>query len=628
MSAIFGIFNTDQSPIPEQLPNAMQRALDHWGPDEQKRLIRHNICFGQHMLANTPEAQYEDLPCQTESGLLFTAEARLDNREELCTQFGIPRAERAQVPDGALILRAYEKWGDACPDHLLGDWSFAIFDPAAQKLFLARDHLGNTALYYHQAANRFAFASSRRALLAIGAPRRLNELYLAQMLIAWPAYHGPQTIDCDIFRLPPSHAMTVTPQATRVWQYWHLENTPELRLPSFEEYVEGLLEVYREAVRCRLRSSRPIAVTLSGGLDSGSVTALAGAELRAQGQRLLAFTSVPQYDVSDTVGPNRFGDELALARATAAHCGNVDHYVVTGEDITPVEGVRQMVALTEEPGYAASNFYWILDLFRMAQIHGVGALLTGQGGNGTVSWVGKPEFRSPRLMLKRYGWREAVKKQLPIPLLRAVQQWRSRRMDFNHTAIHPDFARRLNLAWQRAAAIGRDLSLPDGARNVREWRQGLIQPASNIVGALWAEVGAAHNMDVRDPTLDRRVMTYAFSIPDPVFGDGQGADRRLIRAAMTSLLPDEVRLNRRRGRQAADIAFRLQKSANEVEHVLEDLQSGPVAEYLNLRRMRQAWVDVQQDPGPHSTHRAVTILLRGISAGIFLDNVYPAPAAD
>ena len=73
--------------------------------------------------------------------------------------------------------------------------------------------------------------------------------------------------------------MTVTPQGTRVWRYWRLEDTPELRLTSREEYVEGFLEVYDRAVRDRLRSHRPVGVTLSGGLDSGSVTALAARAL-------------------------------------------------------------------------------------------------------------------------------------------------------------------------------------------------------------------------------------------------------------------------------------------------------------------------------------------------------------
>ena len=92
-------------------------------------------------------------------------------------------------------------------------------------------------------------------------PRRLNELFLAKVLVSWPHHPGDQTIDRDINRLPPAHAMTVTPEQTAVWRYWRLEDTPELHLPTFDEYVAGFLEVYGAAVNGRLRSTRPMRST-------------------------------------------------------------------------------------------------------------------------------------------------------------------------------------------------------------------------------------------------------------------------------------------------------------------------------------------------------------------------------
>jgi asparagine synthase (glutamine-hydrolysing) len=207
----------------------------------------------------------------------------------------------------------------------LGDWSFAVWHPLERRLFLARDHYGVTALYYYQDAQRFAFASSRKALYTLGVPRRLDELYLAQVLMAWPAYHGERTIDLDICRLPPAHTLTVTPEGIHVRPYWRLEDTPELNLPTFQDYVDGFLEVYTEAVRCRLRSDRLIGATLSGGLDSGSVTALAAHELKHKGQRLMAFTAVPLYEAESFISSDqRFGDESQFAQATASHNKNVD----------------------------------------------------------------------------------------------------------------------------------------------------------------------------------------------------------------------------------------------------------------------------------------------------------------
>jgi asparagine synthase (glutamine-hydrolysing) len=119
---------------------------------------------------------------------------------------------------------------------IFGDWSFAACDQRARRLFLARDHCGNTALYYHSSPHVFAFASSRRALLALNlAPVELDELYLGQILVNWPAYHGERTIHKPVKRLPPSHTLAVTAEREGLRRYWLLENTPEMRRSGWNE---------------------------------------------------------------------------------------------------------------------------------------------------------------------------------------------------------------------------------------------------------------------------------------------------------------------------------------------------------------------------------------------------------
>jgi asparagine synthase (glutamine-hydrolysing) len=616
MSGIFGCLS--ESARPEKLA-ALDAALAHWGPDGGGLWHDAHCGLGQRLLFNTPEALHERLPRWVEDArLAITAEARLDNRPELCDFFAIPPAERPTTPDSDLILRAYLKWGEESPDHLLGDWSFAVWHPDERKLFLARDHHGNTSLVYWQQGERFAFASAPQALYAIGAPRRLNELYLAQVLISWPAYHGPQTIDLDIQRLPPAHAMTVTPQGTRVWRYWRLEDTPELRLPGRDDYVQGFLEIYDRAVRDRLRSYRPVGVTLSGGLDSGSVTVLAARELARQGKRLTAFTAVPLYDASQTVGPQRFGDETHFAAATAAHWANVDHILLDSAAVTPMQGIYRTLAIMPEPAHAAGNYFWITDLLDQAQAHGLGTLLTGQGGNATVSWIGAPELRS-RLAAFRGGWKEGVRRNLPLWALRPLMQWRARSQDWSGAAIHLDFARRVDLSQRRSAAMGNDIDLSESWRSPRDKRYAIIQPGAGRVGDLWAQQGAAAGLEVRDPTLDKRVMAYTIAVPDPMFDSPDGGDRWMMRAAMVGLLPDEVRLNRKRGRQSADLAGRLRASRDEVEAALAAVDTAPANAYVDVAKMRRAWAGVQREANALTTHRAGSILLRGLLAGLFLN---------
>ncbi len=616
MSGIFGCLNLN----PSRLLPSMEAAMLHWGPDGRGCWHDDACGLGQCLLFNTPEALHERLP-RWEDGarLAITAEARIDNRDELCDFFAIPHNDRATTPDSDLILRAYRKWGEACPDHLIGDWSFAVWHPDERKLFIARDHHGNTSLVYWQQGDHFAFASDPAALYAIGAPRRLNELYLAQVLISWPAYHGPQTIDLDIQRLPPAHAMTVTPQGTRTWRYWRLEDTPELRLSRREEYAAGFLAVYDRAVRDRLRSHRPVGVALSGGLDSGSVTALAARALGETGKRLTAFTAIPIYDTSGTVGPKRFGDETHFASATAAFWPNVDHHLLDSAGVTPIEGIRRVLAIMPEPAHAASNYFWIVDLLAQAKAHGLGTLLTGQGGNATVSWTGAPALRSRMAAFRNGGLKDGLRHNLPAWALRPVMTLRARNQQWTGAAIHPEFARRIGLAQRRIDAMRHDITLPESWRCPQDQRYAVIQPGTSRIGDLWARQCASAGLEVRDPTFDKRVTAYTLSLPDAIFDGPDGEDRHLMRAAMAGLLPDEVRLNTRRGRQSADLAGRLLASGEEVEASLSEVDMPRANTYLDLSKLRRAWADVCQEATAQSTHRAGTILLRGVMAGLYLN---------
>lgn len=617
MSGIFGIFNLNNEPVDEADLTKMAEAMAIWGPDGRSQITSGPVGLGQLMLYNTPEAHLEQLPRQTASGLLLTAEARIDNRPDLYRQLNIPQPDQDMMTDSQLIELAYEKWGEACPDRLIGDWSFAVWNPQTQRLFLARDHHGNTSVYYTQDANRFAFSSSREALLALGVPRRLNELYLAQVLISWSAYHGETSIDLDIKRLPPAHAMTITPEKMAVYQYWNLRDIPELRLPTFEAYVEGFLEVYTEAVEARLRSHAPVSTTLSGGLDSGSVTALAARALQAQGQRLPAYTSVPLYDVQNTVGPKRFGDETAFARETAVFHPNIDHHLLGAKNISPIEGVRRILAIRNEPGHAGANFYWIADMLQTAQQQGNGALLTGQGGNATISWTGAPELASALVMFQTEGWKAGLKQFMPLFLLRTLRRRRLRRNNWAGSAIHPDFARRINLVERQVSAIGTDESLPETYRQPRDMRYGMIKPGNSIIGTIWAEIGASYGLEVRDPTLDKRVLSYTIAVPDHFFVGQNRQDRRLIRAAMAGLLPDTVRLNQKRGQQAADLGKRLISTRDEVNQLLTDVAQSRATTYLDLAKLQAAWDAIQQETSQQNTQKGVTILLRGLNAAMF-----------
>jgi asparagine synthase (glutamine-hydrolysing) len=640
MSGICGRFNLDGEPVSPETLEAMMKAMAYWGPDGSGAWRQGPVGLGHLLLHNTPESVHERLPHRDEAAdLVISSRARLDNREELADALNVPHPERPAMPDSSLILKAYEKWGEDCPNRLLGDWCFAIWDGRRGQLFIARDHCGYTGLYYHHTARFFSFASSLKGLLALPeTPRRLNELRLAQILVSW-SEGGAPTCYQDIVRLPPAHALTVTPRGIRVWQYWFLEDTPRLRLASDQEYLDAFMDLYVQAIRCRLRSLRLVGVSLSGGLDSGSVAALAARELRAEGKMLLAFSSVPRFDPGGAVAPQRFGDETPFIEATSRHAGNIENIYLRAEAVSPLDGIRQGLSLHGEPGHAAGNYFWLVALCREARSRGIGTMLTGQGGNATVSWSGggylatlartgqwhllRRELHALQSTLRKPLWR-IIAGRVVKPLLAPYWSYRHRLLKFgqepwaDYSAINPEFARRLLLT---------DLMFKSGHNpdfafraDSRENRFAIIQPGRSILGSLCQEAGAGFGLEERDPTLDKRLLEFCLAIPNDQYAKG-GLERRLIRLAMEGLMPPQVLDNPRRGLQAADIGWRVRDSWQAVSRALDQVENSPNArQYLDVKKMQAILASLKTAVTRNNTEQTSTILLRGLMVGLFVIN--------
>jgi asparagine synthase (glutamine-hydrolysing) len=187
------------------------------------------------------------------------------------------------------------------------------------------------------------------------------------------------------------------------------------------------------------------------------------------------------------------------------------------------------------------------------------------------------------------------------------------------SAIRPEFARRLRLVdrWVEESAVQPSGRCPSFRRCQ------VILPTIAKTSALFAEMGAAAGLDIRDPTGDARLLALCLSIPDRIFIEpGTGLDRWVIREAMKGRLPDEVRLNRRRGMQAADVTARLRAAPGEMEDALSAIERGPAADYVDAARLRQVWEqvrDVRTGDTRETRILTSTVLMRGVMAGLFVD---------
>jgi asparagine synthase (glutamine-hydrolysing) len=448
--------------------------------------------------------------------------------------------------------------------------------------------------------------------------------------VAATAYKG-------IRRLLPGHLLIAEKETVRVRKWWSPEELEQLGYSKPEDYHQAFLEIYADAVakRLRVKSEAKVVASLSGGLDSGSVVAMAAPGLAGSGQRLTAYVHRPLYLPSGT-GPNRIGDEFTLAQKTANFVGNVDTVPILGERTTVLQGVRRDLAIHDTPTPAAYNAYWIYDLLETARAGGARVLLTGQGGNATISYAGSGDL-IPKILNGSMAaawtalsgddiglWR-SLKRRVIKPLVQPARAQLSKmgqsldqRPWSSYSVINAKFARDLRLLGKmHDAGHNPDLSKPRvDSTLIRDFRLG--HATAGTTGAIWMETGAAFGIDIRDPTFDKRIVEFCWRVPDEVFW-ARGRQRGLVRDGMKTYLPQEVVFSSRRGLQSADLVERLRTQSGEIESAIQELERHPLCQsWLDIPYLRRAWATVSEQSVDKQIFNAAGMLMRGIGVGLFL----------
>lgn len=600
MSAIAGIYYLDQRTVDRTDLARMVDILAHRGPDSSNIWSEESIGLGHRMLWTTPESLLEKLPLVNQSSeLAITADARIDNRDELIAALNLTDCPAEKIPDSELILAAYEKWGESCPEQLLGDFVFAIWDGRKQKLFCARDPMGIKPFYYYRSGRVFAFASEIKALLCLPEmPRRLNEVKVAYHLRLF-CEDQISTFYQDILRLPAAQSLTISCEKMQIQSYWSLDPCREVRLNSHEEYAEAFREIFTEAVRCRLRSAFPIGSTLSGGLDSSSVACISRQLLAQSGNQKLhtfsaIFPSLPNEEL-------RLIDERIYMDAVHAIGGFEPHYV-QADQLSPL---IKLLWQEDEPGIAP-NMYIHQALYNCANQQGVRVFLDGFDGDSTIShgWLYLTELlykgrwqtlmtevnavaRQYRLSRKRVLWQYSMK---PLVSELGTYLWqklgKGTQIDaLPDTMISPAFAQQVRLAerTQKLLSNKPNLTLTTKQSHCLSLTSGLYPYALELAD----KSTARFSLEARYPFFDRRLMEFCLALPSSQ-KFRQGWSRMILRSAMTNILPPEVQWRVNKSNLSPNFNRRLLESERKtIEAVINQPQV--IQPYVNLPALRAAY---------------------------------------
>ena len=622
MSGIAGVYYLDGRAVDRADVDRMVERIAHRGPDASGVWSEGAVGLGHRMLWTTPESLGERLPLVNKSGdLALTADARIDNRDELMGALGLNGRLREKMGDSELILRAYEQWGERCSEKLLGDFAFVIWDARKPVLFCARDHFGVKPFYYHHSGRAFVFASEIKALLCLReVPRRLNETRVADYLMGM-LEDKAITFYQEIFRLPPGHSLTVGCENVQLRPYWSLDPSRELRLGSDEEYAEAFRELFTEAVRCRLRSAFPVGSMLSGGLDSSSIVCVARKLLAQDGKSRLhtfsaIFDNVPECD------------ERPFINAVLAQ-GSLEAHYVRGDQLSPL-GDLDWVLENQDEAFYAPNLFLHVGLYRAAKRHGVRVLLDGIDGDTTVShgimslaelartgrWIAlatevnalSGHFGdSPWSVFVRFGL-----KPLAPDLIRRA--WRALRQGIGldgavNRTIRADFGGRIGLRERTHALLG-DRSMPPRTQREDHWRsltRGLVPLYLEVAD----RAAAALSIEPRYPFFHRRLVEFCLALP-PSQKLHRGWTRVVMRRALAHLLPEEVRLRGGKSNLGSNFTRGLLTFD---QALLEDVvlnRPQAIEEYVDMAALRSVYhkyVSERAENDGLTVWRAVTLAL-------------------
>ncbi len=545
MSAIFGIIRFDGGVVADADLRRMGTAMTSRGPDGIGWEVLGSVGLGHCLMRINHEDRFERQPLDRD-GLVISADARIDNREDLAKQLDISASRLATLPDSQVILAAYRHWGIECTDRLLGDFAFAVWDDTRRQLFIARDPIGMRGLYWYCGAGFAAFATEAKALTALPQiPRELDATRMMRSIVRdfrsgenCSPVKGLGTVHGGTYRRVGLDG------SVHDERYWSPAPSPEHLGRERDYYHATYRSLTSEAVRCRVyRLNDPPGLLLSGGFDSAIIAALAAPEMGGHDHRLLAVTSAP---VETPGGAAHEGDARPGAQWCLDHMPHLKHewWSAQGESFLDAAGSAEHVSddVPLQLGFVFDAMYASL------RRRGARTAFDGIGGDETIN----PRV-GPQLSLL---WRSRQFRRL-LSEVRAE----ARASSVSATRL---IARTIAPAWLRGRAGG--AVAPDGVFWTNRYcEQPLLQrmiaegsvrlPERVAVGQFGARIrtlellqsrarqnnaneAAAQGLELVRPMLDRRLIEFGLAIPDALQRE-DGRYRALARKALAAILPPQ-----------------------------------------------------------------------------------------
>jgi asparagine synthase (glutamine-hydrolysing) len=545
MCGICGVLDLGAGALDPGTIGRMNETLRHRGPDDAGVYAEGPVLLGHRRLSIIDLSPTGHQPMASPDGsvvLVYNGETYNfpELRRELATRGHVFRG----TSDTEVVLAAYLEWGEACFARLNGMFALALWDARARRLLLARDRFGIKPLHYRWQDGRLVFGSEIKAILAHGDPRRLDWGFLHEYL-----WYGTSLRERTAFqgirKLLPGHYLRADAQGVSEHAWWRPEDLSERREPEHELRARTR-ELLERAVARHLIADVPVAVFLSGGIDSSAVTVLAA---RHYAGKLKTFSV--GFDFSGD------HDERPVARRLAAEVGTEHHELfVSTDQLEPV--IEELVGSHDEPFGDAANIPLLL-LCRQLRGHGVKVALQGDGGDEIFAG-----YRRYNVLSWERLWKALARPGLPALRWLPDGPPAARLRRFLRAVSEPDPGLQLALLMTQEDADSRPERIlhPEARRAIaasdplRAWREvaGALGRLDAVQRSLWADCAIllpdqflpkvdratmSQSIETRVPFLDTELTDYVMPIPSR-HKVKRLQKKHLLRAALRGTVPDYV----------------------------------------------------------------------------------------
>lgn len=614
MCGIAGIIKKNQS-TDADLMKEMLASIAHRGPEDEGIWMskNHHVALGQRRLAIVDLSPLGHQPMISADGrYVITFNGEIYNYPELKAELeGLGRTFISQS-DTEALLYSYVQWGEKCLEKLNGMFAFAVWDEKEQKLFAARDRLGEKPFKYHYDGENLSFASEIKALLVDSSLKREIDWPAIDIAMAYRFVPSPLTGFKDIRKLPAGHYLTWQDGAIAIKKYWDPETIKIDRNKSLADWKDEVWRLFADSVKKRLMSDVPIGAFLSGGIDSTSVVAA------------LHELNHPLNTYVISVGGKSADSEYA-ALAAKYFKTNHKHIELTADHLDAA--VKGLVDYYDEPFFDASALP--SRLISQVMKKEVTVVLSGDGGDEIFGGYG-----AYRLAQKL----PQIKRMLPkffsalVPAIKYISPKAAYRLEIllkDFYAAYSDYF----AVWQSALPktkkyLTRDdlyspdiknKIRPDGAATLMEQWFGHSGERANdamiadLHGRLpdgymaktdFATMSAA--LEIRPPFLDYRLVELCASMPEK-YKIRNGRGKWIWKEIIKDKIPAEIIYRPKAG-------FSIPLDAilkNELKPLAEEILLGEsiVKNYFSPDIMKQLWQDHIKGQADYSNHIWSIIML-------------------